>query len=143
MLGDLSDDSAHVLVNLLRGETEHVDALPPKHSVPLLVVLLPSTVATSINLYRECGGITVEIYDESVDDLMAAEKEAVEAIGAKDIPQEAFFLCHLGAEFFGPAVFVGSDELAADDPTRGMRQSAWRAIFPFFHPCPPREGAGG
>jgi hypothetical protein len=38
--------------------------------------------------------MTVEVHDEAGDDLLAAEVEALEAIGAEMVPEDALGGCH-------------------------------------------------
>ena len=59
--------------------------------------------------------MTVKVYDEPVNDLLAAKVQVVEMVAAQLLLQEVFFQRGMTAELFGSLDFGRANPLADDD----------------------------
>ncbi len=92
----------------------------------------------AVDFDDEAGGATVEVGDESVDDLLPAEVQAPERIAPHLLPQQPLFDCRLSPHLPRPVHFPRIDPLPGDDPV-SFHPTSPRTRLPFPH----REGAGG
>jgi hypothetical protein len=83
--------------------------------IPMGIVFHLSGVDRPVYLHDEPHGVTVEIDDEPIDDLLAPEVEAIETIGPQSGPQTPLSPRHGAAQFFGALEFVWINLLAGDD----------------------------
>ena len=74
---------------LVIGESQHSQAALAHDAVALHVVALLFLMYFSIHFHDEASAVAIEVDDEPIDHLLAAEVQAVELIAAQVVPQYA------------------------------------------------------
>jgi hypothetical protein len=72
-------------------------------------------VDRSIDLHHQTCGVAVEIDNVTVDNLLAAEMEAIQLVAPQGGPQLRFRRCHSAAQLFSPRELLWGDLLTSDD----------------------------
>ncbi len=75
----------------------------------------------AVYFHDQSSGVTVEIHNESINDLLAAEVEAVQSIGTELLPENLLLLSHLATKFFGTPHLGRIHLLSNDDITNRHR----------------------
>lgn len=143
---DASENTLSVLHNLLITNSQHIEAAGLQNPIPVGVVPDLPIVHRPIHFDGQGCGMAVKVHDKPVNDLLAAEVEAVQAIGAQRGPQALLGRRHIAAHGprlleFGGVYFLAGDDvmwlhsLRLSDPTPGPS--------PFLTPFPLREGGRG
>jgi hypothetical protein len=84
--GDAAQDAGEVVGDAGIGDAQDSDAAGEEDAVALGVVGGLLVVDPALGLDGQGGRVAVEVDDEAVDELLAAEAETVEAAGAEALP---------------------------------------------------------
>src|SRR3954453_1533360 len=93
----------------------------------------------AIDLDDEFACVAVEVSNEAVDDLLAAELEAMEAISAQVLPEALFGLGHALPQPRGLGALLRRASLGSEDAVHG-RLPLLTLDNPSPVPSPKREG---
>lgn len=85
--------------------------VPLQFPITFLIVLSSSRMHVAIHLDHKPDGVTIEIHDESRDDLLSAEMEVIDLIATQGSPQESFSPRHFFAQLLGPEQLLLADPL--------------------------------
>src|SRR6185503_4255901 len=100
-LADLPEDVVQVVQDILIGKVKDAESATGEDLIPGFVVPALVIVDAAVNLDHEMGGVAVEVDDEPVDDLLAAEAFPVQPAASYRIPQVGLGCGHLLSEFTG------------------------------------------
>lgn len=72
--------------DLVIGHAQHATAPSGENTVAFFVMALLVLVDRAIDFYDQAGCVAIEVDDEAIDDLLAAEMESVESMSAQPFP---------------------------------------------------------
>ncbi len=104
-----------VVVDVFVFDSHDSQAARRQYFTAFCIVCNLSFVYFAVNLKNQVGGVAIEVNEEAVYDLLAAEVKAAELVGAKTIPKNDLLFGHFLPQFFGALKFLARDFLAGDD----------------------------
>jgi hypothetical protein len=121
---------------LLVRHVQHGEPSALQDSVAFGVVSALRSMHWPIDFNHRAGDVAIEVYNETIDDLLPPEVQASEAVGPEPLPKH-LFLCRLISPQ-PPCLLslLSSNSLSNNDVAT---LHSWAVVLPF----PRREGAGG
>jgi hypothetical protein len=78
-------------------------------------------VYLAIHLHNYSRGVAIEVDDESIDHLLAAEVQTMQPVAAQLVPQQSLRIGHMPAQLLCTLDLCGSDSLANHNVAGGHR----------------------
>jgi hypothetical protein len=100
-----------IICNPLIGDPQNLDPLGFKNFISQIILFDFATVNSPVHLNGTFYASTVEIHDESGDDMLPAKMHPINLVSPNPCPQPPFRIGHLPAHFSGFAVFSICDSL--------------------------------
>ncbi len=105
-LCDPTQDIFQGVSDFAGGEAENAQATPGQYGIPFGIVLPLLVMYQAIYFHDDPRSVAVEVHNETVNNLLTAEFQAIEPSGTQMFPEDFLLGRHFATQFSGPLYFL-------------------------------------